>query len=52
MGEQSPFFYAYFLALVFLAMGLDFWTKTSGTWINIATVLAGTGLGLLLRDWG
>lgn len=28
---------------------LDFWTKTSGTWINVATVLLGTGLGLLLR---
>jgi uncharacterized membrane protein YqgA involved in biofilm formation len=28
---------------------IDFWTKTSGTWINIATVLIGTGLGLLLR---
>ena len=30
-------------------MGLDFWARTSGTWINAATVLAGTGLGLLLR---
>jgi uncharacterized protein len=30
-------------------MSLDFWTKTSGTWINIATVLLGTGLGLVLR---
>ena len=29
---------------------LDFWTKTSGTWINIATVLIGTILGLLLRN--
>lgn len=28
---------------------LDFWTKTSGTWINMATVLIGTGLGLLLQ---
>ena len=28
---------------------MDFWTRTSGTWINIATVLIGTGLGLLLR---
>ncbi len=28
---------------------MDFWTRTSGTWINIATVLMGTGLGLLLR---
>jgi uncharacterized protein len=28
---------------------LDFWTKTSGTWANVATVLLGTGLGLVLR---
>ncbi len=27
---------------------LDFWTRTSGTWINIATVLLGTTVGLLL----
>jgi len=30
-------------------MALDFWTRTSGTWINVATILMGTGLGLLLR---
>jgi uncharacterized protein len=30
-------------------MALDFWSRTSGTWINVATVLLGTGLGLLLR---
>jgi uncharacterized membrane protein YqgA involved in biofilm formation len=30
-------------------MSLDFWAKTSGTWINVATVLLGTGLGLVLR---
>lgn len=29
---------------------LSLWTKTSGTWINIALVLLGTGCGLLLRD--
>ncbi|MFE4107296.1 DUF554 domain-containing protein [Almyronema epifaneia] len=29
---------------------LNFFAKTSGTWINVATVLIGTGLGLLLRD--
>lgn len=29
---------------------LSFWAKTSGTWINVATVLLGTGCGLLLRD--
>lgn len=28
---------------------MDFWLRTSGTWINVATVLCGTGLGLLLR---
>ena len=28
---------------------LDFWARTSGTWINVATVLVGSGLGLLLR---
>jgi uncharacterized protein len=30
-------------------MAVDFWTRTSGTWINVATVLTGSGLGLLLR---
>ena len=29
---------------------LSFWAKTSGTWINVALVLIGTGCGLLLRD--
>ena len=28
---------------------VDFWVKTSGTWINVGTVLLGTVLGLLLR---
>lgn len=28
---------------------MDFWLRTSGTWINVTTVLLGTGLGLLLR---
>lgn len=28
---------------------LSLWAKTSGTWINVATVIGGTGLGLLLR---
>ncbi len=28
----------------------DFWIKTSGTWINIVTVLIGTILGLILRN--
>lgn len=30
-------------------MNLDFWARTSGTWINIATVLLGTSLGVLLN---
>lgn len=28
---------------------LDFWTKTSGTWINIFAIACGTSLGLILR---
>ncbi|BAZ46105.1 hypothetical protein NIES4102_31330 [Chondrocystis sp. NIES-4102] len=28
---------------------LDFWAKTSGTWINVFTVLIGTSFGLLLQ---
>ncbi len=28
---------------------LTFFARTSGTWINVATILIGTGLGLLLR---
>lgn len=31
-------------------MTLDFWLKTSGTWINILTVLIGTTIGLICRD--
>lgn len=30
-------------------MILDFWARTSGTWINLLTVLLGTSLGLFLR---
>ncbi len=30
-------------------MNLSFWARTSGTWINVATVLLGSGLGLWLR---
>ncbi|AFZ37877.1 protein of unknown function DUF554 [Stanieria cyanosphaera PCC 7437] len=30
-------------------MTLDFWLKTSGTWINILTVLIGTTIGLIFR---
>jgi uncharacterized protein len=29
-------------------MELNFWLKTSGTWINVATVLLGTSIGLLV----
>jgi len=28
---------------------LDFWTKTSGTWINVLAIACGTALGLILR---
>ncbi|OIP68694.1 MAG: hypothetical protein AUK48_15505 [Oscillatoriales cyanobacterium CG2_30_44_21] len=28
---------------------LDFWTKTSGTWINVLAIALGTFLGLILR---
>ena len=28
---------------------LDFWTKTSGTWINVFAIAIGTFLGLILR---
>lgn len=31
-------------------MTLNFWVKTSGTWINIFTVLIGTSLGLILKN--
>jgi uncharacterized protein len=29
---------------------LNFWDQTSGTWINVFTVLSGTSLGLLFKD--
>ncbi|MGB3571002.1 MAG: DUF554 family protein, partial [Phormidesmis sp.] len=29
---------------------ITFWAKTSGTWINVALVLLGTGSGLLVRN--
>jgi len=29
---------------------LNFWDKTSGTWINVFTVFLGTSLGLVLKD--
>ena len=29
---------------------LNFWAKTSGTWINVFTVILGTSLGLILKD--
>ena len=31
-------------------MTLDFWAKTSGTWINIFAVLIGTSFGLVLKN--
>lgn len=30
-------------------MILEFWTKTSGTWVNVIAVLLGTAIGLLFR---
>lgn len=33
-----------------LLASLSFWDKTSGTWINVATVLLGTAIGLVLKD--
>ncbi|MBF2029797.1 MAG: DUF554 domain-containing protein [Oscillatoriales cyanobacterium C42_A2020_001] len=30
-------------------MGIDFWVKTSGTWVNVVAVLLGTTVGMLLR---
>ena len=33
-----------------IILNLDFWTKTSGTWINIFAVLVGTALGLLFKN--
>jgi hypothetical protein len=32
-----------------LTSSLSFWDRTSGTWMNVATVLLGTILGLLLK---
>ncbi|MEL6930919.1 MAG: DUF554 family protein, partial [Cyanobacteria bacterium J06600_6] len=29
---------------------LNLWDKTSGTWINVFTVILGTSLGLILKD--
>ncbi|HTL88686.1 MAG TPA: DUF554 domain-containing protein [Leptolyngbya sp.] len=29
---------------------LSLWDKTSGTWINVVTVLVGSGLGIVLKD--
>lgn len=31
-------------------MALNFWQQTNGTWLNILTVLAGTTVGLLLKQ--
>ncbi len=31
-------------------MTLDFWARTSGTWINVLTVGSGTAIGLLLKQ--
>jgi uncharacterized membrane protein YqgA involved in biofilm formation len=39
-----------FIAAVEQGLNLSIWDKTNGTWINIGTVLSGTGIGLLLRN--
>lgn len=31
-------------------MTLDFWARTSGTWINLFTIALGSGLGFLLKE--
>ena len=35
--------------MLLLLSSLSFWDKTSGTWINTATILIGTLLGLALK---
>jgi uncharacterized protein len=39
----------FFFALTAPVAPLSLWDKTSGTWINIITILGGTGLGLCLQ---
>lgn len=46
LGGSPPFLMSAFNTCLHM---LDFWAKTSGTWVNAATVLLGTGLGLLLQ---
>jgi uncharacterized protein len=36
--------------LLLIAQNLSLWDKTSGTWINIVTVLIGSLVGLILKD--
>jgi uncharacterized protein len=47
--QQCIAYFSVFIKLRII-LNLDFWTKTSGTWINIFSVLVGTGLGLLFKD--
>ena len=35
--------------MLLLLASLSFWDKTNGTWINTATILIGTLLGLVLK---
>ena len=46
---MTPTILSWLLAITYCYM-LTFWTKTSGTWINVALVLLGTSSGLLLRN--
>jgi hypothetical protein len=36
--------------MLLLIATLNFWTKTSGTWINVFTILGGTSIGILGRN--
>jgi uncharacterized membrane protein YqgA involved in biofilm formation len=47
--QQCIAYFSVFIKLRII-LNLDFWTKTSGTWINIFSVLVGTSLGLLFKD--
>ena len=47
--EPTGLLYSQEGAFAIASAMLSFWAKTSGTWINVFTVIGGTGLGLLLQ---
>jgi uncharacterized protein len=47
-GVHSPTISLVFIPVTIATLTL--WQKTSGTWINVATILVGTSLGLLLKQ--